>query len=98
AHARLYGRTELVRELRSKGADARLDHPDAWLILLSYRTWGVDFFSRFNGDFSFAIWDARNRELFCACDHFGIRPLFYSDAESSIQVSNTLWALRDVGG
>jgi asparagine synthase (glutamine-hydrolysing) len=98
AHARFYDRDGLVGELSSAGAAARTDQPDAWLILLAYRAWGTQCLERFNGDFSFALWDARERELFCASDPFGSRPLFYSSSGHVIQVSNTLSALRDVFG
>lgn len=95
---RLYGRDDLVRSLRGAGADASVDRSDPWLVLLAYKAWGEQCVSRFNGTFSFALWDARDRRLFCACDHFGERPLFYSTDAAGLWVSNTLTALRDVLG
>jgi asparagine synthase (glutamine-hydrolysing) len=96
AHARLYERDRLVGALCSTGAAARIDQPDAWLILLAYRAWGSACLDRFNGDFSFALWDSHERALWCASDPFGSRPLFYSYSGPVMQVSNTLSALRDV--
>ncbi|RDH46986.1 lasso peptide isopeptide bond-forming cyclase [Fischerella thermalis] len=29
------------------------------------------------GDFAFAIWDRKKQTLFCARDHFGVRPFYY---------------------
>src|SRR5439155_8594613 len=42
----------------------------------------------------FAIWDGRRRRLFCARDHFGVKPFFYSSSPGSFIFSNTLNALR----
>jgi len=53
---------------------------DAELILLAYLEWGEDCLDRLLGDFAFAIWDPRHQKLFCARDHFGMRPLYYHHA------------------
>ena len=50
---------------------------DAEIILLAYLAWGEDCVNRLLGDFAFAIWDPRHQMLFCARDHFGMRPLYY---------------------
>jgi asparagine synthase (glutamine-hydrolysing) len=98
ANARLYARSAVVSALCRTGAEASIDQPDAWLILLAYRTWGTACLRRLNGDFSFALWDAHERQLLCASDPFGLRPLFYCHSGHVMQVSNTLSALRDVFG
>ena len=46
------------------------------------------------GDFAFAIWDARKKLLFCARDHFGVKPFYYSDLGELFLFSNTLDCLR----
>jgi asparagine synthase (glutamine-hydrolysing) len=43
-----------------------------------------------HGDFAFAIWDALEQKLFCARDHFGIRPFYYADLGGAFVFSNTL--------
>ena len=50
---------------------------DAGLILRAYQEWGERCPERLLGDFAFAIWDARAHRLFCARDHFGVRPFYY---------------------
>lgn len=72
ASAALYNRRELMGKL---GAEASC--PDPGLILAAYRRWGEDCVEHLEGDFSFAIWDRRAERLFCARDHFGVRPFYY---------------------
>src|SRR3990170_2555232 len=45
--------------------------PDSQLILHAYRKWGEDCPKRIYGDWSFAVWQPRERRLFLARDHFG---------------------------
>ena len=51
---------------------------DGDLILRAYRRWGRDCPRRLLGDYAFAVWDARQRTLFCARDHIGVRPFYYA--------------------
>ena len=81
-------------------ADARIDGcedrdlSDVERILRAYEQWGEECAEHLIGDFAFAIWDKRSRRLFCARDHFGVKPFFYARAGSSFIFSNTLNALR----
>ncbi|MEQ8910229.1 MAG: asparagine synthase-related protein [Vicingaceae bacterium] len=75
ADATLYNRDQLMAKL---GLVVDLKLPDSQLILYSYQKWGKDCPQQFNGDFAFAIWDAQNQEFFCARDHHGIKPFYYS--------------------
>jgi asparagine synthase (glutamine-hydrolysing) len=75
ADVRLDNRDELLDSL---GLSERHDRiGDAELILKAYLRWGDDCVGRLMGDFAFAIWDPRHQRLFCARDHFGMRPLYY---------------------
>ncbi len=107
ADARIDGRAELMAELESKlnrplrfavrsnghRSDLRVPN-DAELILLAYEAWGEDCVKHLIGDFAFAIWDSRKRQLFCARDHFGVKPFFYARLGSLFILSNTLNCLR----
>jgi asparagine synthase (glutamine-hydrolysing) len=67
---------------------------DSDLILRSYAVWGADCVQHLRGDFAFAIWDARRKLLFCARDHFGVKPFYYTEPGELLLFSNTLDCLR----
>lgn len=94
ADARIDGRIELCEKLRSAGAALPTEASDAKLILLAYLMWGTDCLDHFIGDFAFAIWDGPQKQLFCARDHFGIKPFYYASLRGSLVFSNTLNCVR----
>ncbi|MHB8413065.1 MAG: asparagine synthetase B family protein [Candidatus Acidiferrales bacterium] len=94
ADVRLDARSELVNALRSNGRDARLSNPDAQLLLHAYEVWGEACLEHLLGDFAFAIWNGQLQRLFCACDHFGIKALYFAEVERSLVFSNTLDCVR----
>ena len=75
ADARIDNRQELLRSLKVSGPDGAIG--DGTLILSAYLAWGTACVNRLLGDFAFAIWNPRARELFCARDRFGLRPFYY---------------------
>ena len=52
--------------------------PDSTLILLAYQKWGKACPLHLLGDFAFAIWNNAEHTLFCARDHIGTKPFYYS--------------------
>jgi asparagine synthase (glutamine-hydrolysing) len=72
----IYNYVELRTELQALG-ETFTSSSDTEVILAAYRQWGVDCVKRFNGMFAFALWDARERRLFCARDRFGVKPFYY---------------------
>jgi asparagine synthase (glutamine-hydrolysing) len=97
ADARLDGRQELACALARESGDGRqvfLNAPDVELILRAYRAWEESCLDHLVGDFSFVIWDRSRQRLFAARDHFGVKPLFYAKAGSSLVISNTLDCIR----
>ncbi len=74
ADARLDNRAELCAAMGL--ADS--GQPDAALILAAYAHWGAGCAERLLGDFAFALWDGRTQTLYCARDHVGARPFYYT--------------------
>ncbi|MCH8330845.1 MAG: asparagine synthase (glutamine-hydrolyzing) [Bacteroidetes bacterium] len=77
------------QEIRNELADYNFkSETDTEVVLAAYCRWGLDCLSRFNGMFSFAIWDAEKKELFAARDRLGIKPLYYySDSKHFVFAS-----------
>jgi len=73
----IFNYLELRRELESRGHRFRTSS-DTETIAHAYEEYGHRCVEHFNGQFAFALWDARARELFLARDRLGIRPLFYA--------------------
>jgi asparagine synthase (glutamine-hydrolysing) len=90
ADARIDNRSELKKLL---DVPPGRDPTDAQLILLSYRRWGAECPFRLIGDFAFAIWDRNRRELFCARDPMGVKPLYYYDCDRFFAFATELKAL-----
>lgn len=68
---------ELREELISKGHHFATE-TDVEVLLHLYEECGTDFLNRLTGQFSFAIFDFKRQRLFCARDHFGVLPFFYT--------------------
>jgi asparagine synthase (glutamine-hydrolysing) len=94
---RVDNRSELRAALASKGCTPRAD-TDAELVLRAYECWGEDCASHIIGDFAFAVWDERNRKLFCARDPLGIRPFYYHFDGRAFAFSSDLRPLLEMPG
>jgi asparagine synthase (glutamine-hydrolysing) len=98
ADARIDARGDLLRKLDPRARPDLRDATDAQLILHAYSAWGEDCVDHLLGDFAFAIWDARRRSLFCARDHFGVRPFFYAFDGRRLAFANVLNCVRRFPG
>jgi asparagine synthase (glutamine-hydrolysing) len=67
---------ELARGLRANGAILQ-GRTDSELLLRAYELWGPALLDRVEGDFAFAVWNPRERKLFCARDRVGNKPFHY---------------------
>jgi asparagine synthase (glutamine-hydrolysing) len=89
-------------------ADARIDNrdqliaaldltapviTDSQLILAAYERWGDRCTEHLLGDFAIAIWDQPKQQLFCARDHFGVKPFYYYQSEQVFVFATEIKAL-----
>jgi asparagine synthase (glutamine-hydrolysing) len=72
----IYNYIEIREELRAKGYKFR-SNTDTEVILKAYHLWGEECVQKFNGMWAFALWDSKNKKLFCSRDRFGIKPFYY---------------------
>jgi asparagine synthase (glutamine-hydrolysing) len=97
ADARLDNRAELIEALGLR--DRReAEVTDSDLLLAAYERWGASSLDRLVGDFAYAIWDGRRRQVFCARDHFGVKPLYYYRSGKLFAFATGIHALFEVGG
>lgn len=76
----IYNYQDLRAELAQMGWEFAT-HSDTEVLLVSYLQWGKAMLQRLRGMFAFALWDARDKELFCARDFFGIKPFYYTQQQ-----------------
>jgi asparagine synthase (glutamine-hydrolysing) len=74
------------------------DHPfrtrsDTEVILAAYLALGIACVRELNGQFAFALWDPRSRDLWLARDRVGICPLFYTVADGELAFASEAMAL-----
>ena len=89
AWARLDNRAELTHALNMAGQEAVL-MSDAQLILRAYLHYGEACTTHLWGDYCFAIYNARDRVLFCARDRMGAKPFYYYADERMFVFSTSL--------
>ncbi len=81
-------------ELKSELSDFNFrTNSDTEVLLNAYRKWGIEFISRLEGMFVFAIWDSQRNELLIVRDRLGIKPVYIFRNDNSILFSSELRAL-----
>jgi asparagine synthase (glutamine-hydrolysing) len=78
----IYNYAYLRRKLEGYGHKF-YSRTDSETIIHAYEEWGTACVHRFRGIFAFAIYDCRQKSLFLARDHIGIKPLYYYQDKNS---------------
>ncbi len=89
----IYNYLELKEELISIGYSF-ITNSDSEVLLTSFVEWGEDCLDKFNGMWAFAIWDRKNKKLFCSRDRFGIKPFYWSSYNGSIYFGSEIKQIR----
>ena len=88
----IYNYIELREELEELGHRFATTC-DTEVIAHAYARWGEECLARLNGEFAFAVWDTRDKELFLARDRFGVRPLFVAELAGNFCFASEVKAL-----
>ncbi|WP_260860649.1 asparagine synthase (glutamine-hydrolyzing) [Mycobacterium tilburgii] len=92
----IYNYLELRDELTARHGVAFATDGDGEAIVAGYHHWGTGVLTRLRGMFAFALWDTVTRELFCARDSFGIKPLFMATGPGGTAVASEKKCLLDL--
>lgn len=88
----LYNTEEVRRKLLEKGYRFQ-SYSDTEVLLIAYIEWGADCLKHMNGIFAFGVWDEKEKSLFLARDHLGVKPLFYSIKNDNLIFASQIKAL-----
>lgn len=90
----IYNYIELKDELVLLGHTFS-SHSDSEVLLAAYAQWGKAMLTKLVGMFAFAILDTQELTLFLARDFFGIKPLFYTQANRDFFFASEIKALLE---
>ena len=85
--------TKELRKILTENGFSFSGHCDTEVLLKSYIYYGKDVVNHLNGIFSLAIWNTKTQELFMARDHFGVKPLFYTEFDGGLIFASELKAI-----
>lgn len=88
-NGQIYNTKELKNTLLENGFTF-YTHSDTEVLLKSYIHYGKNVVNYLNGIFAFAIWNTKTQELFMARDHFGVKPLFYTEFDGGLIFASEL--------
>jgi len=90
AQGRIDNRVELARKLDIK---IGYNYADGKLMLQSYLKWGKECTQHLRGDWSFAVFDFKDQELYIARDQMGYTALYYYQDSTGFYFSSSIKSL-----
>jgi len=87
---------ELREELKELGYNFRTGS-DTEVLLLLFKHFREKCLEKLNGQYAFAIWDSKRKEVFIARDRVGIRPLYYFNSGSSFVFASEIKCIMESG-
>ncbi len=88
----VYNYKEIRKELEEKGYTFKT-HTDTEVILKGYEAYGEEgILEKLRGMFAFTIWDKKEKKVFGARDHFGIKPYYYTNVDGDLLFASEIKA------
>jgi asparagine synthase (glutamine-hydrolysing) len=94
----IYNYKELQQKLETEKQVKFISTSDTEVVLEMYRNYGVECLDFFIGMFAFAVYNKDTAELFLVRDHFGIKPVFYTQINGAFAFSSELKTLVGIEG
>ena len=88
----IYNYKELKQELQELG-HAFFSDSDSEVLLAAYKQWQEDCVLRFNGMWSFVIFDLEKKKLFASRDRLGVKPFYFANTEETFAFASEQKAL-----
>ena len=85
----VYNHEQLRRELIDLGYEFRT-LTDAEVILAAYDQWGNRCVHRFEGMWSFIIWDKKMHKIFASRDRYGVKPLYFMNGPQQFSIASEI--------
>lgn len=89
----IYNYVEIKKELLGLGHQFSTES-DSEVLLHAYYEWGAKAVRKFIGMWAFAIWDRKDKTLFCSRDRFGIKPFYFIHQGSAFYFASEQKALK----
>ena len=96
-NGQIYNTKELKESLKQNNITLE-SYSDTEILLKAYVLYKEDIVNHLNGIFAFAIWDEKNKSIFMARDHFGVKPLFYTILNNDFIFASEVKALLKYPG
>ena len=88
----IFNYLELRAQLIALGHSFRT-RSDTEVIVHAWEEWGEGALDRFNGQWAFALWNPRSRELVLSRDRVGVRPLYYAEHQGELVFGSEVKAI-----
>lgn len=91
----IYNYIELKDELIGKGYEFKTK-TDTEVLIAMYDCYGQDCVTKLNGMWAFAIYDKREKSIFCSRDRFGVKPFYYQYKSDTLVFASEIKQILEV--
>ena len=92
----IYNYVEIMEELKRRNHRFK-SRSDSETVIHGYEEFGADCLPKFNGMWSFVLYDKKKGSLFCSRDRFGIKPFYYFIDDEKIVFASEIKAIFAAG-